>query len=640
MWSVQRSVSVRLDHWSSLAPNFANIHFMTLKLRNDVDVAELDVSSLKQVVKLHVIVLEGKKINSTTMKAIGRWLKTTVFPFLSRRLQRLEIPMELVGSLIKLDLVTGLEIDRSVWSRSKRRPDFSKLPELLPNLIDLRARSRDRSHQSNTQYTPIPIPPNAFLSLDYLDAFLFGIAANDFQQITTTYQSRLPYLRQILLHDVDVKELGASLDLARFRQLDAEVQWTVLHHVVIVDSTGGRALFAESLWRDSLHLSAEGLREVFGLPGFRKADVASASTAGNLLALREELPALIEESKKLKYVKLLSTMQHWKFDAFLKKLVERKEEFAIIKTLVEDFKVPCTGGLRPLFDKMFKRDQLRFYDNHLELLGSVISRWSSYCPTDPNVSTELLITHDADINSVLEWDIYSLTKLPGRSAVDYLTRIPALFFKVSDRIDADCVDLARCLSLPETLVQPDIEAIKYLLLRGANPSAYLIGGDSALSIALKRGYLGIANLLLEHGADPNGPSAIQPLARAVRPDFIGDKSEQIDIIKALVACNADVLSKSGVTSESINLSVEVTRIFGNDLPCLVVLAFAAQDKPGNPLKPKYHKLFDAMIEALHATLEENDPRWDSIMDTVQPALYLCPNARHVATSLLFEVIDD
>jgi ankyrin repeat protein len=87
-------------------------------------------------------------------------------------------------------------------------------------------------------------------------------------------------------------------------------------------------------------------------------------------------------------------------------------------------------------------------------------------------------------------------------------------------------------------LQPDPEAVRLLLARGASPSGVDDHGETALSMAACTGSAAVVRLLLEHGADPN---AGQPLLSAVQcPGGIRPRREHAEVVHILIAHGAAV----------------------------------------------------------------------------------------------------
>ena len=106
-----------------------------------------------------------------------------------------------------------------------------------------------------------------------------------------------------------------------------------------------------------------------------------------------------------------------------------------------------------------------------------------------------------------------------------------------------------------------LDAVRALLEEGANVNDTLSDGQSALVVALANAHWGVADFLLDHGADPSlagaGWNALHQAIRMRRPNPMGGKPgpiptgsvDSIEVVKKLIARGVDVntrMTKNGM----------------------------------------------------------------------------------------------
>jgi ankyrin repeat protein len=108
--------------------------------------------------------------------------------------------------------------------------------------------------------------------------------------------------------------------------------------------------------------------------------------------------------------------------------------------------------------------------------------------------------------------------------------------------------------VPAIVVATDynhLDAVKYLLKRGANPNRKARDGRTALAVAAQAGRSSIATVLLDNGADPdlvaeNGDT----------PLFIAVRAHRTSIVQLLLAHNASVEDTDVTGRTALDLAQE------------------------------------------------------------------------------------
>jgi ankyrin repeat protein len=109
--------------------------------------------------------------------------------------------------------------------------------------------------------------------------------------------------------------------------------------------------------------------------------------------------------------------------------------------------------------------------------------------------------------------------------------------------------------LVDAVVNYDLNAVKRLLQQGANVNDTDAFGESALCRALTYGYMDIARILIENGADLNTQNRLgnTPLIIVINTSYASGRE---DIARLLLqkGANIDIKNKAGETAMSIALS--------------------------------------------------------------------------------------